>query len=830
MPPFLESFFQDLRYAARGLRSKPGFTIAVVVTLALGIGANSAMFSIVDRLLFRPPPMMRPPGLMHRVYLASTYRGKEFNSGGVQYARYSDLTSWTKSFVRTSEFTQRSMAIGVGADAHEMTVGVVSASFFGFFDAPPVLGRYFTTSEDTIPVGAPVAVISYAYWERQFGSARDVLGKTMHIGANIFTVIGVAPRGFVGMWPNQPPVAYIPITNYGAEIGKQIRTNGQTWYNTYNWTWASMMVERRPGITVAQAVADLTQADRRSYMAQAAKESRTTPIAVTKPHGLIASILSDRGPNESSLTKVVTWISGVALIVWLIACANVANLLLARALRRRREIAVRLALGVSRRRLASQLFTESFALALLGGIAGVAVAQWGGALMRAYFLSKTSTATVVDDPRTLIFAGVASLAAGLLTGLAPLFQTGKTDLTRDLKAGAREGTYHGSRIRTGLLVFQGTLSVLLLVGAGLFVRSLSNVRSTPLGYDAKQLALVDIHERGVDFDSVQARNLRLSLLAAAKAIPGVEHASLQVTMPFWSTWSSSLHVAGIDTVEKLGQFDLNSVTPDYFATMGTRILRGRGITEQDVAGAPNSMVVSQSMAKKLWPKADAIGQCVKVGADTMPCTYVVGVAEDIKNNSLNDDPGLYYYISWAQATPKQGGLFVRTHGDADQSKEAIRKSLQALMPGVSYVTVTPLTDVLGDETQSWQVGATMFLAFGILALVLAAVGLYSVIAYNVAQRAHELGVRVALGAQVRDLMGLVLRQGMTVSAVGVALGATIALGVGRWVEPLLFNESARDPVVYGFVAAALLGVAAVASFFPARRASRVDPIQALRAE
>jgi predicted permease len=289
-------------------------------------------------------------------------------------------------------------------------------------------------------------------------------------------------------------------------------------------------------------------------------------------------------------------------------------------------------------------------------------------------------------------------------------------------------------------------------------------------------------------------------------------------------------VAGIDTVEKLGQFDLNAVTPDYFATMGTRILRGRGITEQDVPGAPRSMVVSEGMARKLWPHADALGQCVKVNADTMPCTYVVGIAENIKNSSLNDDPGLYYYMAWDQFAPHQGGLFVRTHGDAAEAQETIRKALQPLMPGVSYITVTPMSDVLGGQTKSWELGATMFLAFGILALVLAAVGLYSVISYNVAQRSHELGVRVALGAQVRDLMELVLRQGLSVSAIGVALGAAIALGVGRWVQPLLFNESARDPVVYGFVAIALLAVAAVASFIPARRAARVDPMQALRAE
>ncbi|HEY5219354.1 MAG TPA: FtsX-like permease family protein, partial [Gemmatimonadaceae bacterium] len=324
--------------------------------------------------------------------------------------------------------------------------------------------------------------------------------------------------------------------------------------------------------------------------------------------------------------------------------------------------------------------------------------------------------------------------------------------------------------------------------------------------------------------------LLLKLLGAATAIPGVQHASIQVTMPFWSTWDTDLHVAGIDTVEKLGQFDLNAVTPDYFATMGTRVLRGRGITERDVKGAPQSMVVSEGMAKKLWPHADALGQCVKVGADTLPCTYVVGVAEDIKNNSLNDDPGLYYYMSWDQYARNQGGLFVRTHGAAAQQTEAVRRALQPLMPGVSYITVTPMSDVLGGETKSWQLGATMFLAFGVLALVLAGVGLYSVIAYDVAQRTHELGVRVALGAQVQDLVRLVLTQGIAVSAAGVVLGTLIALGVARWVKPLLFNESPHDPVVYGFVVLTLLLVAALASFIPARRAGRVDPMHALRSD
>jgi predicted permease len=613
-------------------------------------------------------------------------------------------------------------------------------------------------------------------------------------------------------------------------MARNIHLRGETWWTTYHWMWASMLGERKPQVTPSAATTDLTAAYVRSYTAAMSGSPGQEPIALAKPHGIVGSILSERGPNESSEAKVATWITGVAIVVWLIACANVANLLLARALRRRREIAVRLALGIGRARLASQLVTESVLLALLGGAAGVLIAQWGGALLRAELLPDSTGAAVVTDPRTLVFAGVAALVTGLLTGLAPLVQIRHANLTYDLKAGAREGGIHRSRTRVALLVLQGALSVVLLVGAGLFVRSLSHVRAVPLGYDAAHVAVVDLEMRGVSLDSAGNLALRRRLLAEAQSMPGVTHATTQLTMPFWSMWNMDLHVAGIDSVDRLGQFDLNAVTPDYFATMGTRVLRGRGITEADRAGAPRSMVVSAAMAKTLWPAGEPIGQCVKVGGDTVPCTYVVGVAENIKEQSLSDDPGRFYYMSADQFHPDMGGLFVRTAGDAASSREPIRRRLQALMPGVSYVNVTPLSDVLGHETSSWRMGATMFTVFGLLALLLAAIGLYSVIAYNVAQRTRELGVRVALGAGTRDVIRLVMTEGMRLALVGVGLGAGIALVIARWVKPLLFEQSPRDPVVFAGVAGVLLAVAALASFLPARRAGRVDPMEALRAE
>jgi predicted permease len=839
---WVDDVLQDLRYAARGLRARPGFTLAVVLTLALGIGANAAIFSIVDRLLFRPPPMLAHPALTNRIYVAQSDRGREGVWPGMAYARYLDFTRSTTSFVRTAAFTTQTLAVGVGDEAREMPVAAVSASFFGFFDAAPALGRYFTAREDAAPTGTPVVVLSHVLWEVRFGGRSDALGASFQIGPTIYTVIGVAPAGFAGLSPTQPAAAYIPISTYAASSGFQ-GSPGDEWWQTYHWNFAQMIAERKPGVAVAEANADLNNAYRRSYAVQRDISPDIPPIKLARPRTIVASVLAERGPNESKVGKVAALVAAMAVVVLLIACANVANLLLAGALRRRREIAVRLALGVSRARLIAQLLTESLLLGLLGGAAGLVVAQWGGALLRSSFLPNDSSTTVIGDPRTLIVAGAAALIAGLLTGLAPVWQSRRADLAHDLKAGAREGTgtHHRARTRAVLLVVQGALSVVLLVGAGLFVRSLWHARDLRLGYDVDPVLALELNMRGVKLDSAHAVVLRQQVLDRAQSLPGVEHAALHISIPFWRTLDGrngigvNLRVAGIDSVDRLGEFYLDAVTPDYFATMGTRILRGRGIGKQDVANAPGAMVVSEAMAKVLWPGADPIGQCVRIitysttGKEAL-CTYVVGVAEDIKNESLSDDKGYYYYLALAQFLPQQAGVFVRLHGDAAAQAEAIRRSLQPLMPGASYVTVTPLADVIGSQMRSWKLGATMFVAFGALALLLAAVGLYSVIAYNVVQRTHELGVRIALGGQVGDVVALVVGQGLRLGVAGIVIGGMIAFSGARWLKPLLFQESARDPAVYAFVGAVLVAVAVMASYVPARRAARVDPNIALRAE
>jgi len=551
-----------------------------------------------------------------------------------------------------------------------------------------------------------------------------------------------------------------------------------------------------------------------------------------RPRAVAASVLAERGPEPSSALRPARWLAGVTVIVLLIAAANVANLLLARAIRRRREIAVRLALGVSRRRLFGQLLTEGVILALVGGAAGVALAVWGGRVLSATFLPGTEPVSIITDARTLGFSALIALGIGLVTGMAPMAQLARTSLVADLKSGPREGTHGRSRLRTSLLLLQSALSVVLLVGAGLFVQSLRNVRDVRLGFDADSVLVVELEMRDVRLDSAATVALRLRLLEAAKSVPGVSHASLRESIPFAGMSSYPLRVAGVDSVRALGEFHTNAVSAEYFAAMGTRILRGRGFETTDRGETRPVMVVGESMANALWPGKDPIDQCVRVGLDSMPpCRYVVGVAEDIHSESIEPELKLFfYYMPALQWKPQEGGLFVRAAGEASAIAEPLRRALQREMPGTAFVTVNPMGSIVGAKMRSWIVGATLFTAFGVLALVLAAVGLYSVIAYNVTQRKHELGVRLALGAGRFGVVRLVVMESLRFALAGVAIGTGVALAAGKWIGPLLFDQSPRDVVVFGTVTVVLVCVAIVASWVPALRAARLDPKTALQAD
>jgi predicted permease len=370
------------------------------------------------------------------------------------------------------------------------------------------------------------------------------------------------------------------------------------------------------------------------------------------------------------------------------------------------------------------------------------------------------------------------------------------------------------------------------VGAGQFVRSLHNVRAARLGYDTDRLLYVEPVMRGLELPVPAADQLRDRLAERARTVPGVERSARALSVPFYTQWNWPLAVPGLDTayLYHIGNMLLQAVSPGYFETTGTRLLRGREFTDGDAAGAGLVIVVSRRLAGKLWPGHEALGQCVKIGADTSPCRTVVGVAEDITYEDLKGDLGLTYYIPAGQWRPEQGGLFVRTRDDASGEAEPVRRALQRLMPGASYVTVTSLADILAPNMHQWALGATMFSVFGALALLVAAVGLYSVIAYTVSERTHELGIRIALGARTGDVLGLVVGAGVRFAAAGIVIGAAIAIAAGKWVRPLLFGESPYDPLVFGLTAAVLLGAAVAASLIPAVRAARMDPTVAFRIE
>ncbi|HEX7939801.1 MAG TPA: ABC transporter permease, partial [Gemmatimonadaceae bacterium] len=705
--PTVEQVLQDVRYALRGLRRSPGFTATAVVTLALGIGANAAMLGVVDRLMYRPYAYLKDPGTAHRVYLRATYRGQTDWGYGGEYTRFLDIKNFTTSFSNVTGFTSRTMAIGIGDAAREQVIATVSGSFWDFFDAPPALGRYFTMSEDSTPRGAEVAVLGYAYWKSEFGG-RNVLGEHLQVGHIPTTIIGVAPEGFIGVDDNVPAV-FIPITLY-AGSNPNMRDRRE-YYTRYNWGWMNTMVRRKPGVTVEQANADVTQAFRRSWQAEAAIEPGT-PLETAQPNGVVSAVRTAAGPDPRLEARTALWLSGVAAIVLLIACANVANLFLARALRRQREVAVLLALGVSRGRLMMQTLIESLVLSLTGSAAGLVLAQWGGAAIRHLLVdSQGASLDNVTDWRTLGLVVGTALIAGILTGLAPALLSGRGDLAATLKAGAREGTYHRSRTRVALLVAQGALSVVLLVGAGLFVRSLNNVKALRMGYELEPALLVSPNMRGMTLDTAQGPALRRALLEKAQSLPGVAHAATVSSIPFWSTSSTSLRVAGIDSVRKLGRFTYQRTTPDFFNAMGTRILRGRAFTDADRRGTPKVAVVSESMAKVLWPGKDAIGEVMYVGSDTVSATTIIGIAEDIVQQQvqMNDTRRYQYYVPVEQYGLDVANFVVlRMNGDPSAQVEAVRKALQAVMPGQSYVTVRPMYDLVADAQRSWQLGATLF--------------------------------------------------------------------------------------------------------------------------
>lgn len=834
----LDVLQQDARYALRGLLRSPAFSLTIITTLALGIGANAAMFGIVDRLWFRPMDLMRDEGMVSRVYNQWFFDGQLVTAPSVNYQRYLDIRDKTTSFSDVAGYSEYPVGVGEGDAARERPVAAVSPSFFRFFNAQPVIGRFISESDDTPPVGAPVAVLTWDFWQSEFGG-RNVIGEKLPVGDVRAEIIGVAPRGLGGLDDFRPPALYIPAATLASARGFSPAA-AVSFYRYHPWNSVVTLVRRKPGVSVQDAEADVTRVSHSSWETERVsrqigmfRDALAKSAVDAQLKAPLGGVRRAAGPDRPPEMQSLFWISGVALLVLVIACANVMNLMLARALKRQREIAMRVALGVSRARLLMQAVTEGTILALVSGVAGLVVAHWGGAAVRALFIENAQARhDVVTDGRTVALVLGLSLVVGLVTGLAQVLLAQKGDLATSLRAGGKAVGAPRARFRTGLLVLQGALSVVLLVGAALFVNSLRAAQSVPKGYDLSRVLVASPVFRSGS-TTADHRAAHQSLLDAARAIPGVAHASLVSGAPLWRTGRFALFVPGIDSVSRLGEFTANAVSSGYFDAIGTRILRGRPILASDNAQSERVVVVGRGMAEVLWPGQEAVGRCIRVGADTMPCTTVVGVSEDIvqSNYQLGESKRFHYYASVDQV-PASGPRFliINVAGKPAVETERVRKALQAVMPGSSFVTVRPMETLLDSTYRTWRLGASMFLCFGVLALIVASVGLYGLIGYEVTQRMHELGVRVALGASRKDIVGLVVGRTIRLMIAGIVIGGATALMAGRWLEPLLFRQSATDARVYGIVGATMLLVALMASAAPALRASQADPNRSLRTD
>ena len=825
---FLGGLRQDLTFAARSLRRSPGFTLAAITTLALGIGANVTMFGIVDRLLLRPPAHVASPDLLRRVYFTETEDGQEETAPTTSYPQDLALAETMQPVATVAAFYTPELILGEHEEARRGRVTLATANFLPAIGVRPVVGRFFTADEDELAGAARVAVISHEMWRRQYGGTPDVLGKRLVIAGQPYEIIGVAPAGFTGV-DMQPVDAWVPMSALGDEmVGKYVR---DPWHQARNIGWLRTLARVRSDDALVSGEGLATAAFRRTLEARwsAARVDSIQPRATLEP------LLLERGPSQTPTARIALWLAGMSLLVLLIACANVANLLLARALQRRREIAVRMALGAGRGRLVAQLLTEGMLIALLGGAAALFVAHSGGGVVRAILIPGVEWGNTLFDPRTLALAALAVIGTGLLIGLVPAFQASDMSLVGSLKAGAREGGGRRSRTRGTLVVMQAALSLILLAGAGLFLRSLHKARSVELGFAADHVLTVRLSLEGAGYSTDESMTLYDRLHERASRLPGVQHASLAVTEPFATNLSYGITIPGRDSVRMppSGEPVLNSVSPEFFATMGTRIVAGRGFSPEDRKGAPGVSVVNETMARTLWPGQSAVGErmCLHELAEK-PCYTIVGVAQDARWSSLSDDVTMQMYFPLPQnpSTVPLRVLFLRTTGDPAPIIRAVQAEARTIAPRVLFTDVDPLAGNLEPSMRPWRLGATVFTVFGALALVLAGLGLYSVIAYDVTQRTREMGVRIALGAGAGDVLRLVVVQGVRLAGIGILLGTAVALAAGRWVGPLLFDTTPNDPLVLGTVALTLFAVALAASFIPGMRATRVAPATALRAE
>jgi len=807
---------RDLRYVCRSLLASPTVLVSAVACLALGIGANATMLGALDALLFRSPAHVETPERLQRFYFVHQRPGVGEVIAAVTSYPHFDALGQVEAFQDVAAYFPTSLSLGRGTRAQEARVVFVSESFFRTLGVTPLRGRVFASEESRVDNPTPVAVISWELWQSTLGGRESVLGEELWIGSERYAVIGVLPPRFRGLDPN-PVDLWLPLSAIATQVA------GPDWYsNPYN-LFLQLFGRLTSDVAVREAEEQVTAVYRGTQRAPGGGAARVR----------LGPAQSARGPARSASVRVSFWVAGMSLIVLLVACVNVANLLILRSLQRRREFAVRLVLGAGRWPLVRVVLLESLLLAVLGGLGALLVMLAGGGFLRTYLLTEEMVGVGVFSLRTV--SGLATITAivALLCGITPSLWLNRDRLLSTIKAGSREGSPGQARIRMSLLMGQVALTLLLLVGSGLFVRSLQNVSQLDLGFDPDRVLAVRMNLEGVGFESVQAERLRRRALEQVSRLPGVHHAALGSGIPFRSSHAGQLFVPGREPLElATGGPYLHAVTEGYFDTLGTSVLRGRGLTAADSASGAPVIVVNETLARLYWPGEEPLGRCVHVARREAPCATVVGVVEDVRRTQLREAPTAQCYVPRSQAPeglPSQV-LFVRTEGPAAALSEPLRQELQTLDPALPYLKVQPLHEVLDPRVRSYRIGAGVFTCFGLVALALAVVGLYGAIGSSVTQRTHEMGVRLALGADRWDLLRLIVARGLWIGGVGVLLGLGIALVAGSALEPLLFELSAHDPVTLVTAAVLLIGMAAIASYLPGRRVRKIPAAQALRVE
>jgi predicted permease len=845
---------QDLRYSLRALFQNPGFAAVAVLSLALGIGANTAIFSIVDAVLLKWLPVSSPQEL---VVIA---RNPKDPSVGFNYPDYEYIRDHNQVFSGV-------LVSGGGGGALSLTVPdegahggsqlvpgmLVSGNYFQVLGVTPAIGRLFTPEDNKTPGAHPIAILSYDFWKTRFASDPGILGKKITLNGSPFSIVGVSRQGFTGTSVGNSPSVFLPVM-----MLQQVNANARNWNSRHYW-WLTPLARLKPGVAIGKATADVDVLFKQ--IEQNDPERRPTPEFEKKEHELRnQAVLLPGSGGYSSLrnrfSKPLAVLGAVVGLVLLIACANVANLLLARAASRRREIAIRVAIGAGRWRLISQLVTEAVILAVIGGLAGLAFAYWSIKVLLSLLPSGTFPLDLhlTPDVRLLGFSFGVSLLTGLICGIVPALRATRPDVVTALKNDFTQ-RFAQLDLRKALVVVQVALSLLLLVGAGLFVRSLENLRDLDPGFLRENVLMVETRAGSIGYKGQRIRTFEDRLLSAASRLNGVRVASLAALTPLQgSRWNSGIVVEGHPwRPDEKPYLDFNAVSPHYFETLGIAILAGRDFRDQDnpafspdplekplpdgkeppePPGPPKVAIVNQSMAKKFFPNESALGKRFSMGDKfKVEDSYeIVGVVKDTRYFGLRDAvESMIYVSSWRQGAGDRV-LCLRSTGDPKLLIEGIRREVRNLDSAIPVTETITMDQQLNNHISQERLIATLSSFFGSLALLLAAIGLYGLMAHTATRRTREIGIRMALGAQRFNVLWLILRDAVVLVLLGAVIGLPVAFGITRFVSSFLYGLTPRDPATMILATAALALVTVIASFLPARRASKVDPMVALRYE